>query len=151
VKIVSLLPSATEIVYALGLADALEGVSFECDYPPGARGKRARGWAVSSPHRRPRMVGPSLQRGALGGRHDRAAGGSDVVGEPGRPSRRLQWSEVAVSAPEVVIFMPCGYGLNQAVGEGKGLLKLPELRPASQPHLRRVCDGLLLTAWSAPG
>jgi len=28
VKIVSLLPSATEIVYALGLGDSLEGVTF---------------------------------------------------------------------------------------------------------------------------
>jgi len=37
VKIVSLLPSATEIVYALGLGDQLAGVSFECDYPPAAR------------------------------------------------------------------------------------------------------------------
>jgi iron complex transport system substrate-binding protein len=37
VKIVSLLPSATEIVFALGLGDQLEGVSFECDYPPEAR------------------------------------------------------------------------------------------------------------------
>lgn len=38
-KIISLLPSATEIVYALGLGDALEGVSFECDHPPEARAK----------------------------------------------------------------------------------------------------------------
>jgi iron complex transport system substrate-binding protein len=37
VKIVSLLPSATEIVFALGLGDQLEGVSFECDYPAAAR------------------------------------------------------------------------------------------------------------------
>lgn len=36
-KIVSLLPSATEIVYALGLGDQLCGVSFECDYPEAAR------------------------------------------------------------------------------------------------------------------
>ncbi|MBI3997836.1 MAG: cobalamin-binding protein [Armatimonadetes bacterium] len=33
-KIVTLLPSATEIVCALGLADALVGVSHDCDYPP---------------------------------------------------------------------------------------------------------------------
>ncbi|MDP9441355.1 MAG: cobalamin-binding protein, partial [Actinomycetota bacterium] len=38
-KIVSLLPSATEIVFALGLGDALEGVTDECDHPPQARGK----------------------------------------------------------------------------------------------------------------
>ena len=36
-KIVSLLPSATEIVYTLGLGEQLCGVSFECDYPEAAR------------------------------------------------------------------------------------------------------------------
>src|SRR5438067_5445191 len=39
VKILSLLPSATEIVYALGLGDSLVGRSFECDYPGEARTK----------------------------------------------------------------------------------------------------------------
>ena len=38
-KIVSLIPSATEIVFTLGLGDSLEGVTFECDYPPEARTK----------------------------------------------------------------------------------------------------------------
>lgn len=37
VRLVSLLPSATEIVYALGLGDDLVGVTFECDEPPSAR------------------------------------------------------------------------------------------------------------------
>src|SRR5881396_527835 len=36
-RIVSLLPSATEIVYALGLGDYLVGVTHECDWPPEAR------------------------------------------------------------------------------------------------------------------
>jgi iron complex transport system substrate-binding protein len=36
-RIVSLLPSATEIVYALGLGDQLAGVTFECDEPARAR------------------------------------------------------------------------------------------------------------------
>ena len=35
-KIASLLPSATEIVYALGLGDDLIGVTDECDFPPDA-------------------------------------------------------------------------------------------------------------------
>lgn len=38
-RIVSLLPSATEIVCALGLADALVGVTHECDYPATVVGK----------------------------------------------------------------------------------------------------------------
>jgi iron complex transport system substrate-binding protein len=33
-RIISLIPSATEIVAALGLVDALVGRSHECDYPP---------------------------------------------------------------------------------------------------------------------
>jgi len=37
VRIVSMLPSATEIVYALGLDDDLVGVTFECNEPPRAR------------------------------------------------------------------------------------------------------------------
>jgi iron complex transport system substrate-binding protein len=41
VRLVSLLPSATEIVYALGLGDDLAGVTFECDEPPAARAEKA--------------------------------------------------------------------------------------------------------------
>jgi iron complex transport system substrate-binding protein len=39
IRIVSLLPSATEIVCALGLEDALVGVTHECDFPPSVQGK----------------------------------------------------------------------------------------------------------------
>ena len=38
-RIVSLLPAATEIVAALGLTDSLVGVSHECDYPPEVNAK----------------------------------------------------------------------------------------------------------------
>ncbi|MBD0373598.1 MAG: cobalamin-binding protein [Pyrinomonadaceae bacterium] len=37
-RIVSLLPSSTEIVCALGLEDALVGITHECDYPPSVEG-----------------------------------------------------------------------------------------------------------------
>src|SRR2546428_13855544 len=39
-RIVSLLPAATEICYALGLGEDLVGVSPECDHPAAARTKR---------------------------------------------------------------------------------------------------------------
>jgi len=35
-RTVSLIPSATEIVFALGLEESLVGVTHECDYPPAA-------------------------------------------------------------------------------------------------------------------
>jgi iron complex transport system substrate-binding protein len=38
-RIVSLLPSATEILFALGLGDSVAAVTHECDYPPEARDK----------------------------------------------------------------------------------------------------------------
>ena len=39
-RIVSLLPSATELLFALGAGDAVVGVTFECDHPPQARNRR---------------------------------------------------------------------------------------------------------------
>ena len=38
-RICSFLPSATEIVYGLGLQDSLYGVTYECDHPTPARSK----------------------------------------------------------------------------------------------------------------
>ena len=38
-RICSLLPSSTEIIFALGLEENLVGVTHECDYPPQARDK----------------------------------------------------------------------------------------------------------------
>lgn len=39
-RIVSLLPSATEILFDLGLGDHVVGVTFECDFPEEARQRR---------------------------------------------------------------------------------------------------------------
>jgi iron complex transport system substrate-binding protein len=39
-RIVSLLPSATEILFALGFDREVVGISHECDFPPAARTKR---------------------------------------------------------------------------------------------------------------
>jgi len=40
-RIVSLLPSATEILYALGVGDQVVGITHECDFPPEAASKPA--------------------------------------------------------------------------------------------------------------
>ena len=38
-RICSFLPSAREMLYALGLGGSVAGITYECDYPPEARAK----------------------------------------------------------------------------------------------------------------
>ena len=46
-RIVSLVPSATELIYALGGEDRLVGRTDFCDYPPAARDKPSVGGMIS--------------------------------------------------------------------------------------------------------
>jgi iron complex transport system substrate-binding protein len=285
-KIASLLPSATEIVYALGLGDDLVGVTDECDYPPEAvtkpvisRSALPQG-RIQTPReideavrekvgqdgqlyildtellRRERpdviltqdlcrvcavpsgQVAVALDRigvpdakvisldpntleevvaqiGAVGAtldRADRAAaisatmrdriakvretakrvptvsvfalewsdppfaaghwvpdmieivGGTPVLAEEGRPSREVAWHEVRVAAPEVAVFMPCGYYLEEAEEEADSFLHQADF--ADTPAVRngnvfavdatsyfsrpgpRIVDGLEILAWA---
>jgi iron complex transport system substrate-binding protein len=284
-RIVSLLPSATEIVYALGLGDQLDAVTFECDYPPEARSKPV----VSDsalPQDRPlsarevdRLVTDSMERGeplytldedllgqiqpdliitqdlckvcavptpqvhdivkrlglrsqvvsldphtldailesietvgqatgtealakelteGLRGRIEAVrrralplptirvlslewgdppyvaghwvpqmveiAGGSNALGKPEQASFKVSWYQVGSSLPEVVVFMPCGYYLEDAEPEAEMLYRNPDF--AETPAARagdvyavdatsyfsrpgpRIVDGLEIMAWA---
>jgi iron complex transport system substrate-binding protein len=285
VKIVSLLPSATEIVFALGLGDPLEAVTFECDFPAEARDKpvvsttsldtghgalpkeiddavrakmseeqplyrldRAliqriqpdlilaqdlcRVCAVPSgdvqlalddlgvqaevlsldPHtvddviasietvgaatgttgraagltaalrqrvdaiRRRALTLPSIRVLALewsdppfAGGHwvpdmVQIAGGTNVLSDKGEPSRKVTWKEIADATPEAIVFMPCGYYLDEAEEELQRLWSNPFF--AETPAARegnvfatdassyfsrpgpRIVDGLEAMAWA---
>jgi iron complex transport system substrate-binding protein len=284
-KIVSLLPSATELVYALGVGDDLSGVTFECDWPPEARSKPVVSDTALPTHRplssreidaevRKRMdareplyvldkqlirqidpdliltqdlcrvcavptgqvqealdeIGCSsevvsmdphslddildtfLQVGratgteaqakdlveGLRGRIDavrsriarlptirtlcmewldppfagghwipemvQIAGGQNLLTEPKQPSRKVSWREIADASPEVVVFMPCGYYLEEAENEAAAIYRIPEFREttayssqtvyatdASSYYSRpgpRIVDGLEILAWA---
>lgn len=281
----SLLPSATEIVYALGLGDELAGVTFECDFPPEAPSKpvvsntslplerdlspgqidrlvtdkvRQGEHLYEIDEKLVRLIQPNLilaqdlcrvcavpsgqvadalevlgchaevvsldpsglddifkgieEVGRATGRADGAerlasglrarvarvrertdglsrpitlalewsdppfvgghwvpemvsiAGGRDVLGIAGRPSRRLSWEDVVRAEPEVVVFMPCGYHLEGAIEQGRklfsapGFAELPATRAgrvfavdASSYFSRpgpRIVDGLEMLAWA---
>jgi iron complex transport system substrate-binding protein len=66
-QICSLLPSATEILYALGLGDSVAGVTHECDFPPEASKKSALIRPRVDPHAAPgeidRQVNELVSRG----------------------------------------------------------------------------------------
>jgi iron complex transport system substrate-binding protein len=47
-----------------------------------------------------------------------AAGGSDAIGRAGERSRTATWEELARSAPDVVVVMPCGLYVDEAVEQG---------------------------------
>ena len=237
-RIVSLLPSATEIVYALGLAEHLVGVTDECDWPPQARTvqvvSRSALPAAAEPAEIDRLVSASIGGGqpiyrldpdairqlrpdlvlaqdlcavcavpsghitqaldilgcqaevisldpssleevlegvlqvgkaadaeqraheiiaGLRERLDRVqgvvqrlerprvfalewadppfngghwvpemlqlAGAEAVLACPGAPSVRVTWAQIQAAAPQVVVFMPCGYDLRAAVDEAR--------------------------------
>jgi iron complex transport system substrate-binding protein len=284
-KILSLLPSATEIVYALGLGDQLEGVTYECDFPPEARSKpvvsdtalpqdrrlsakEIDDFVASSMDRREpiysldkeliRRVQPDLilaqdlcrvcavpsgqvedalselgcssqvlsldpqtideilegilqvgeatrtenladeivavLRERLGHVRARAsglpsvrtlclewsdppfvgghwvpgmvemAGGTNLLNRQGKPSKRVGWSDVAGAAPEVVVFMPCGYYLEEAETEVEGLFDVADFAQTPAARLGnvfavdatsyfsrpgpRIVDGLEILAWA---
>ncbi len=51
----------------------------------------------------------------------RLAGGEDALGRAGAESVRIPWSDVVAFAPEILILMPCGFSLEQAIAQ-TGLL-----------------------------
>jgi iron complex transport system substrate-binding protein len=284
VKIVSLLPSATEIAFALGLGDQLEAVTYECDHPPEARSKPVvsdtalpqdrplsageidhlvtgfmdrrepvytlnreliqriqpdliltqdlcRVCAVPSgqvddalselgcraevlsldPHSLDEILDGIVAVGRATGSDEaaadlvvglrariervrsaasrlltirtlalewsdppfvaghwipgmiRLAGGESLLNEPGEPSRSVRWRDAADAAPEVIVFMPCGYYLEDAEQELQTMFEIPDF--ADTPAARagavfatdassyfsrpgpRIVDGLEILAW----
>ena len=49
------------------------------------------------------------------------AGGSDVLGRPREPSRRIDARDVVMAAPEVAVLMPCGFDLGRTAKEASVL------------------------------
>jgi iron complex transport system substrate-binding protein len=74
-----------------------------------------------------------------------AAGAASVLGRPGAPSRRTTWDEIAAADPDVVVFMPCGYELAQAVDEAKHLPWSGPLWATDSTHLFSRCTPRAVT------
>lgn len=62
------------------------------------------------------------------------AGGRDELALSGRPSEQIFWQRVVDYAPEILIFMPCGFGVERSqqeaekVGHWEGWTDLPAVR-----------------------
>ena len=92
------------------------------------------------------------------------AGGVNILNEKGARSAEIAWHEIRDGAPEVVVFMPCGYYLDEAEEEAQTFLHQAEFADApaarngnvfavdatsffSRPGPRLV-DGLEILAWA---
>jgi iron complex transport system substrate-binding protein len=94
-----------------------------------------------------------------------AVGGTPVLADKGQPSRETAWHEIRAAGPEVIVFMPCGYYLEEAEDEAARFLDQPEF--ADTPAVRngnvyavdatsyfsrpgpRLASGLEILAWAA--
>ncbi len=92
------------------------------------------------------------------------AGGVNLLNENGQRSAEVAWHQIRDAAPEVVVFMPCGYYLDEAEEEAQKFLHQAEFADSlaarngnvfavdatsffSRPGPRLV-DGLEILAWA---
>jgi iron complex transport system substrate-binding protein len=97
VRIVSLLPAATEIVAALGLAERLVGRSHECDEPPHV----ARLPALTAPR-----IDPAASSREIHEQVGRAVGATDVAQPPAAGTASLftlDVEQLAALAPDLIL------------------------------------------------
>jgi iron complex transport system substrate-binding protein len=66
------------------------------------------------------------------------AGGVEVIAQPGSPSRRLTWEEVAAPDPKVILLAPCGFTLERSQAELPALVARPEWSGLAAVQSRQV-------------
>ncbi len=114
-RIVSLVPNGTEILFALGAGDQVVGVSHECDYPAEAR-------------RRPVLTGSALRSGMSAAEVD-AAVSAQVGG--GESLYTLDEARIAELAPDVIVTQQlcpvCAVSTAQVDGAVRPLPRCPEV------------------------
>ena len=126
-RIVSFLPGATEVVYALGLGDDLHGVTHECDYPPQAREKPR---AVCSLVATETMASGEIDA-AIG---DRVSAGEAIY--------QIDADVLAEARPDLVLTQGlcevCAVPISRVEEAVEGLSPKPQVLP--QPHHRAMGD-----------
>jgi iron complex transport system substrate-binding protein len=114
-RIVSLVPNGTEILFALGAGDLVVGVSHECDFPEEAR-------------RRPILTGSALTPGMSAAEVDAAV--SAQVGS-GESLYTLDEARIAELAPDVIITQQlcpvCAVSTEQVDGAVRPLPRCPDV------------------------
>lgn len=127
-RIASLVPSATEMLFALGLGGDVVGVTHECDYPPAAR---------ELPH----LTATVLPDGLSAGEIDAAV--KAIVGE-GKALYSLDEERLAELAPELIVTQAvcdvCAVSFEDVVEVAARLPGRPRVLQQDPGSLREVLD-----------
>ena len=66
------------------------------------------------------------------------AGGVDVLGDAGRHARGISWNELCEKDPEIIVVMPCGFGIERSRQDIAVLTQRPEWLQIKAVHAGRV-------------
>jgi iron complex transport system substrate-binding protein len=114
-RILSLVPNGTEILFAIGAGDSVVGVSHECDYPEAAR-------------HRPILTGSALRPGMSAAEVDAAVAAQ--VGS-GASLYTLNEARIAELAPDLIVTQElcpvCAVSTEQVDGAIRPLARCPDL------------------------
>jgi len=67
------------------------------------------------------------------------AGGADVFGRAGEHAPWITWEDLKSADPDVIVFMPCGFGLDRAAAEARLLMdRHPDFRNLNAARTGRV-------------
>ncbi len=112
--------------------------------------------AVAQAHARPRTLclewlDPPFIAGHWVPEMVAKARGTDVLGKMGEPGYRADWEMVLRSQPEVIVIMPCGYHLREAVEEFRGMSFPPGWNALPAVRAGRVYAVDATSYFSRPG
>lgn len=79
------------------------------------------------------------------------AGGVDAIGRKGTDSVRIPWEQVLANAPEVMVVMPCGFSLREAIKQTSNLAALPGWSELPAVRNRRVFAADANAYFARPG
>jgi len=127
-RIASLVPSATEMLFAVGLGESVVGVTHECDWPPEAA-------------KQPQLTATVLPPGLSAGEIDVAV--KEVVGA-GRALYTLDEERLAELAPELIVTQAvcdvCAVSYDDVVAVAQRLPSQPRVLQQDPSRLGEVLD-----------
>lgn len=131
-RICSFLPSATEIVYELGLGDSLYGVTHECDYPIDAKDKI-------------RVIDSFLNPKELGSKEI-----DELVAknkEQGKSTYIVQLDRLKEASPDIIITQGlcevCAVSGNEVIDAVKALDSMPDIISLEPKNVREVLESFI--------